>query len=58
MPEDDGSVKEQYPVYTGYKYRSMKTVAATGGMNAVWFMYDITPIEIHYNVFYLSLIHI
>ena len=54
VPGDDGTMKEQYPVYTGYKYRSMKTSAATGGMNAVWFMYDITPVEIHYNVFYRS----
>ena len=43
---------EQFPVYTGYKYRSMRTVQQTGGMNAIWFMYDITPVEIHYNVFY------
>lgn len=26
VPQYDGSVQEQYPVYTGYKYRSMKTV--------------------------------
>lgn len=30
----------------------MKTVAPTGGMNAIWFIYEITPVEIHYNVFY------
>jgi hypothetical protein len=42
----------KYPVYKGYKYRSMKTVAPTGGMNAIWFIYEITPVEIHYNVFY------
>lgn len=48
----DGFPVESYPVYTGYKYRSMRTIAQTGGMNALWFIYDITPVEIHYNVFY------
>jgi len=48
MPDET----EKYPTYTGYKYRSMKTMAPTGGMNAIWFIYDITPVEIHYNVFY------
>lgn len=52
VPAEDGTMKEEYPQYKGYKYRSMKTTAATGGMNSVWFMYDITPVEIHYNVSY------
>lgn len=52
VPSKSGQEEEQYPVYTGYKYRSMRTVQQTGGMNAIWFMYDITPVEIHYNVFY------
>jgi hypothetical protein len=49
----DGS-EPQYPVYTGYKYRSMKMESPTNGMNSVWFIYNITPVEIHYNVFFQS----
>ena len=52
VPNRDGSTEESYPVYTGFKYRSMRTVGPTGGMNSIWFMYDITPVEIHYNVFF------
>lgn len=49
----DGS-EPQYPMYTGYKYRSMKMESPTNGMNSVWFIYNITPVEIHYNVFFQS----
>ena len=30
----------------------MQTMQPTGGMNAIWFMYDITPVEIRYTVSY------
>jgi hypothetical protein len=32
----------------------MKTVLATGGMGAVWFKYEIAPVEVHFSMFYES----
>jgi hypothetical protein len=32
----------------------MKTVLSTGGMGAVWFKYEIAPVEVHYNMYYES----
>ena len=42
----------EYPKYSGYKYRSMRTINMTQGMPALWFIYEITPVKVHYNVFY------
>ena len=41
-----------HPKYHGYQYRAMKTVLMTGGMGAVWFKYDVAPIEVHYSMSY------
>lgn len=46
----DGKFKS--PKYHGFQYRAMKTVLMTGGMGAVWFKYDIAPIEVHYTMSY------
>lgn len=40
--------------HSGYEYRSMKTILTTHGMGAVWFKYDISPIKVHYTMFYQS----
>jgi hypothetical protein len=40
--------------FHAFQYRAMKTVLATGGMGAVWFKYEIAPIEVHYNMYYES----
>lgn len=40
--------------YHAFQYRAMKTVLATGGMGAVWFKYEISPVEVHYNMYYES----
>ena len=54
---EDTTVKEssgQHPKYQGYQYRAMKTVLMTGGQGAVWFKYDVAPIEVHYSMSYQS----
>ena len=40
--------------YHAFQYRAMKTVLTTGGMGAVWFKYEIAPVEVHYNMYYES----
>lgn len=47
---DHGTAKEIK--HSGYEYRSMKTILSTPGMGAVWFKYDISPIKVHYNMYY------
>jgi len=32
----------------------MKQVLTTGGMGAVWFKYEIAPVEVHYSMYYES----
>ena len=41
-------------MYSGFEYRSMKTTLITGGMGAIWFKYDISPLKVHYTMYHQS----
>lgn len=38
-------------MYSGFQYRAMRSIMMTGGMGAVWFKYEISPIKVHYTLY-------